>query len=173
MVHFVAQLAPALAVGSTFSGFLCPPDKLHHSVCVCESFITLCCSGLCIFSLQTLNLIMEIKSVNPKGNQPWIFIRRTDSWSWISNTFATQYEELTPWKRPWCWERVKWGEGDNRRWDGWMAIPTWWTWVWASSGSWWWTGKPGVLQSMGSQRVGHNWETELNWTREEKSFMRE
>ena len=66
------------------------------------------------------------------------------------------------WKRPWCWERLKaGGEGDDRRWDGWMASPTWWTWVWASSGSWWWTGRPGVLQSMGLQRVRHDWETEL------------
>ena len=56
------------------------------------------------------------------------------------------------------------GEGDDRGWDGWMASPTQWTWVWASSGSWWWTGKPGVLQSMGSQRAGHYWATELNWT---------
>jgi len=55
------------------------------------------------------------------------------------------------------------GEGDDRGWDGWMASPTWWPWVWASSGSWWWTGKPGVLQSMGSQRVRHDWTTELNW----------
>ena len=57
------------------------------------------------------------------------------------------------------------GEGDDRRWDGWMASPTQWTWVWCpSSGSWWWTGRPGVLRSMGLQRVGHNWVTELNWT---------
>ena len=56
------------------------------------------------------------------------------------------------------------GEGDDRGWDGWMASPTWWTWVWANSGSWWWTGKPGVLHSMGSQRVGQDWATELNWT---------
>ena len=55
------------------------------------------------------------------------------------------------------------GEGDNRGWDGWMASPTQWTWVWVSSGRWWWTGKPGVLQSMGSQRVGHNWATEPSW----------
>ena len=54
-------------------------------------------------------------------------------------------------------------EGDDRGWDGWMASPTQWTWVWASSGSWWWTGKPGVLQSLGSQRVRHDWVTELNW----------
>ena len=66
-------------------------------------------------------------------------------------------------KRPWWWERLKAvREGDNRGWDGWMASPTQWTWVWASSGSWWWTGKPGVLQSMGSQRVRHDWGTELN-----------
>ena len=67
-------------------------------------------------------------------------------------------------KRPWCWERLKAGEGDDRGWDCWMASLTQWTWIWVNSGSWWWTGRPGVLQSMGSQRVGHNWVTELNWT---------
>ena len=67
------------------------------------------------------------------------------------------------WKRPWCWDRLKArGEGDDRGWDGWMASPTWWTWVWVNSGSWWWTGRPGVLQSMESLRVRHDWETELN-----------
>ena len=86
-------------------------------------------------------------------------------WSWNSNTLATWCEELTYWKRPWCWERLKaGGEGEDRGWDGWMASPTQWTWVWASSGNWWWTGKAGVLQSMGSQRTGHDWVTELNWT---------
>ena len=55
-------------------------------------------------------------------------------------------------------------EGDDRRWDGWMASLTRWTWVWVNSGSWWWTGRPGVLWFMGSQRVGHDWATELNWT---------
>ena len=68
-------------------------------------------------------------------------------------------------KRPWIWERLKaGGEGDSRRWDGWMASPTQWTWVWAGSRSRWSTGKPGVLQSMGSKKVGHNWATELNST---------
>ena len=67
--------------------------------------------------------------------------------------------------RPWCWERWKaGGKGDDRGWDGWMVSPTRWTWVWASSVCWWWTGKPDVLQSMGLQRVGHDWATELNWT---------
>ena len=84
--------------------------------------------------------------------------------NWNSNTLATWCEELTHWKRPWCWERSKAGvEGDDRGWDSWMESLTQWTWVWASSGSWWWTGKPGVLQSMGLQRVRHDWATELNW----------
>ena len=85
-------------------------------------------------------------------------------WSWNSNTLATWCEELIPWKRPWCWERLKVGEGDNRGWDGWIASPTQWTWVWVNSGSWWWTGRPGVLQSMESQRIRHDWATKLNWT---------
>ena len=71
-------------------------------------------------------------------------------------------EELTHLKRPWCWERLKVGEEDNRGWDGWMVSPIQWTWVWVNSGSWWWTEKPGVLQSMELERVGHNWATELN-----------
>ena len=67
-------------------------------------------------------------------------------------------------EKTWCWERLKvGGEGDHREWVGLMASPTGWTLVWVSSGSWWWTGKPGMLQSMGSQRVGHDWATELNW----------
>ena len=62
------------------------------------------------------------------------------------------WEQMTHWKSPWCWERFKTGgEGYHRGWDGWMASPTQWTWVWASFQSWWWTGRPGVLQSMGSQ----------------------
>ena len=90
-------------------------------------------------------------------------------WSWNSNTSATWCKELTHWKRPWCWERLKKaGEGDDRGWDGWMVSPTQWTWVWVNSGSWWWTGKPGVLQSMGSERVRHDWATELTWTELEK-----
>ena len=86
-------------------------------------------------------------------------------WSWNSNALATWWEEPTHWKRPWCWEILKAGvEGDDRGWDGWMASLTGWTWVWVSSGSWWWTGKPDMLQSMESQTVGHDWATELNWT---------
>ena len=86
-------------------------------------------------------------------------------WSWNFNTFATWCEELTHWKRPWCWERQKaGGEGDDRGWDGWMASLMWWTWVYVGSRCWWWTGRPGMFWFMKSQRVGHDWATELNWT---------
>ena len=86
-------------------------------------------------------------------------------WSWNSNTLPTWCKEMTHWKRHWCWERLRaGGEGDDRGWDGCMASLTQWTWVWMDSGSWWWTGRPGVLWFMGSQRIGHDWVTELNWT---------
>ena len=105
----------------------------------------------------------EIQPIHAKGDQSWVFTGRTDFWSWNSNTLATWCEELTHLKRPWCWERLRaGGEGDDRRWDGWMTSPTQWTWVLVNSGSWWWTGRPGVLRSMRSQRVGHDWATELN-----------
>ena len=81
-------------------------------------------------------------------------------WTANSSTLATWCKELTYWKRSWCWERLKvGGEGDDREWDGWMTSPAQWTCVWISSGSWWWTGRPGMLQSMGLQRVGHAWAT--------------
>ena len=100
----------------------------------------------------------EIQPVHPKGNQSRVFTGR----NWNSNTLATWWEELIHWKRPWCWESLKVErEGNDRGWDGWMASPTQWTWVWVNSKSWWWTGRPGVLQSMGLQRVGHDWATEL------------
>ena len=103
-----------------------------------------------------------LKEISPECSlEHWMFI---GCWSWNSNTLATWCKELTHWKRPWCWERLKaGGEGDDRGWDGWMASLTWWTWVWINSGSWWWTGRPGMLQCVGSPRVRHNGETELNW----------
>ena len=86
-------------------------------------------------------------------------------WSWDSNTLATWFKELTHWKRPWCWEGLgAGGEGDDRGWDGWMASLTRWAWVCVNSRNWWWTERPGMLRFMGSQRVGHDWKTELNWT---------
>ena len=107
----------------------------------------------------------EIQPVHPKGNQSVLDVHWKDwYWSWNSSTFTTSFEELPQWKRPWCWKGLgAEGEGDDRGWDGWMASPTQWTWVWVNSGSWWWTGRPGMLRFMGSQRVGHDWATELNW----------
>ena len=100
----------------------------------------------------------EIKPVNAKGNQSWIFIGRTDS----------EAEVLTLWPpdvRNWVTGKAPDTKKDWRRrrrgWDGWMASLTQWTWVWASFRSWWWTGRCGVLPSMGSQRIGHDWVTEL------------
>ena len=85
--------------------------------------------------------------------------RRADS---FEKTLRKKKKEK---KRPWCWERLRvGGEGDDRGWDGWMALPSQWTWFWVNSRSWWWTRRPGVLRFMGSQRVGHDWVTELNWT---------
>ena len=81
----------------------------------------------------------------------------------VDHILATWCKKLTHLKRPWCWERLTaGGEGDDRGWDGWMASPTWWTWVWVNSGSWWWTGRPSVLKSMGSQGVRPDWATDLN-----------
>ena len=90
---------------------------------------------------STLSILKEI---NPDIHwQDWC-------WRWNSNTLATWYEEPIYWKRPWCWEKLKaGGEGDDRGWDGWMASLTQWTWVWASSGRWWRTGKPGMLRTTG------------------------
>ena len=83
-------------------------------------------------------------------------------WGWSSSTLATWCKEPTHWKILWCWEILRaGGEGGNRGRGGWMASLTQWTWVWSSSGSWWRTGKPVMLQSMGSQRAGHDWATEL------------
>ena len=99
----------------------------------------------------------EIQPVHPKGDQ--------SCWSWNSTTLATSCKELTHWKIPWCCKALGVGEkGDNRGWDGWMASLTRRTLVWVNSGSWWWTGRPGVLRFMGLQIVRRNWVTELNWT---------
>ena len=105
----------------------------------------------------------EIQPVHPKGNWSWIFIGRTDAEAetpilWPCDAKTDSFENTLMLGKI---------EGRRRRWpqriDGWMASPTRWTWVWASSANRWWTRKPGVLQSLGSQRVGHDWVTELTW----------
>ena len=87
----------------------------------------------------------EIQPVYPKGNQSWIFIGGTDAEAETPILWPPDAKNWTHWKRPWCWERLKAGEGDDRGWGGWMALLTQWTWIWVGSRSWWWIGKPGVL----------------------------
>ena len=108
------------------------------------------------YSLEGLMLKLQLQYF---GHLMW------RCWSWNFNTLATWCEELTHWKWPWCWERLKVGGGGNDRgWDGWIASPAQRIWIWVSSVSWWWTGKPAVVQSMGLQRVRQDWAIELNWT---------
>ena len=114
---------------------------------------------------KTLESPLDCKQVQPVHPKVLNIHWKDRRWSWNFNTLATWCQEITHLKRPWCWERLRaGGEGDNRGWDDWMASLTQWTWVWVNSGSWWWTGRPGMLQSMGSQRVRHDWTAELNWT---------
>ena len=107
----------------------------------------------------------EIQQVHSRGNQSWIFFERNDAEAETPIPWPPDGKNWLIWKRPWYWERLRaGGEGDDRGWYGWMASPTQWRWVWVNSGSWWWTGRPGVLESMGSWRVGHDWVTKLSWT---------
>ena len=106
----------------------------------------------------------EIKPGNPKGSQSWLFIGRTDAEAEAPMLWPPDTKNWLLRSNPEGWERLKaGGEGENRGWDGWMASPTRWAWVWVNTGSWWWTGRPGVLRFMESQIVGHDWATELNW----------
>ena len=107
---------------------------------------------------------LETKHPNHWTNQPWDFFGRNDA---KAETPVLWPPHAKSWLigKDWCWEGLgTGGEGDDWGWDGWMASLTRWTWVWVNSGSWWWTGRPGMLRFMGSQRVGHDWMTELNWT---------
>ena len=106
----------------------------------------------------------EIQPVYSEGDQLWDFFGRNDA---KAETPVLWQPHVQSWLigKDWCWEGLRaGGEGDDRGWDGWMASLTWWTWIWVNSGRWWWTGRPGVLQFMGSQRVRHPLAIELNWT---------
>ena len=106
----------------------------------------------------------EIQPIHSEGDQPWAFFAR------MMLKLKLQYFGHLMWRVDSLEKTLILGgiggrgEGDDRGWKGWMASLTWWTWVWVNSGSWWWTGRPGVLQFMGLWRVGHDWVTELNWT---------
>ena len=106
----------------------------------------------------------EIQPIHSEGDQPWDFFGRNNA---KAETPELWLYHVKSWLigKDWCWEGLgAGGEGNDRGWDGWMASPTRWTWVWVNSGSWWWTGRPGMLRFMGSQIVVHDWATELNWT---------
>ena len=106
----------------------------------------------------------EIQPVLPKGDQSWVFIGRTDVEAEAPILWPPDVKIWLIWKDPDSGKDSGQEEKGMTGWDIWMASPTQWTWVWVNSGSWWWTGRPGVLQFMGLQRVGHDWSTELNWT---------
>ena len=104
----------------------------------------------------------EIQQVHPKGVhwKSWVSIGRIDFEAETPIFWPPDAKSWLILKRPWCWERLRvGGKGNDRGWDGWMASPTQWTWVWVDSGSWWWIGRPGVLRFVGLQRVGHDWAT--------------
>ena len=123
-------------------------------------------------SWESLGSPKEIQPVHPKGNQSWIFTGRTDAETETAILWPPDGKNWLIWKDP-DWERLEaGGEGDDRGWDSLMASPTQWTWVWVNSRSWWWTERPGILQSIGSQRVRHDWVTELNWTEYQRQVMK-
>ena len=148
------------------------PTKVHLIKAMVFPVVVYVCEGWTIKKAECQKIdaiepwcwrrLLRVPWTTRKSNQSILNIHWKDwCWNWNSNTLATWCEELTQWKRPWCWERLKvGGEGGDRGWDGWMASPTRCTWVWASSRSWWWTGKPGMY-SPGDHRVRHNWVTEL------------
>ena len=109
------------------------------------------------------------ESLGLQGDQPWDFFGRTDAKAETPVLWPPHAKSWLYGKRLWCWEGLgAGGEGDDRGWDGWIASSTQWMWIWVNSRSWWWTGRPGVLRFMGSQRVRHDWATERNWTEGDK-----
>ena len=115
--------------------------------------------------LKTLESPLDCKEIQPvhSKDQSWVFFGKNYAKAEIPVVWPPHANSLLIGK-DWCWEGLGAGrKGDDRGWDGWMASPTRWTWVWVNSRSWWWTGRPGVLWFMGSQRLRHNWGTELNW----------
>ena len=149
--------------------------RVHVSLSILVSLVCMPSSGIAgsygridAFELWCWRRLLRISWTARRSNQAILKeINPGISLEGMMLKLKLQYscEDLTHWKRLWWWEGLgAGGEGDDRGWDGWMASLTRWTQVWVNSGSWWWTGRPGVLRFMGSQRVGHDWATELNWT---------
>ena len=106
----------------------------------------------------------EIQPVHPKGDQSWVFIGRTDIEAETPILWPPDATSWLIWIDPDAGKKLTaGGEGGDWGWDGWRSSLTRWTWAWVNSGSWWWTGRPGVLRFMVSQRIRHDWATELNW----------
>ena len=132
-----------------------------------KSWVPKNCCFWTVMLEQTLESPLDCKKIQPvhsKGDQPWDFFGGNDTKAetpvlWPSHVKSWLIGKDCDAGRDWARKRR-----GQRGWDGWMASPTRWTWVWVNFVSWWWTGRPGVLRFMGSQRVGHNWATELNWT---------
>ena len=112
-------------------------------------------------TLESPLVCKKIQLVNPKGNQSWIFTERSEAKAETPVLWPPYVKNQLIGKDPDAGKDWRQEEEDDRRWDGWMASPTLWTWVWVQSRSWWWTGKPGVFQSVASQRVREDWATEL------------
>ena len=120
----------------------------------------------CFWTVVYWRRLLKVPWTARRSNQ-WILNKISPEYSLegLMLKLKLQYFGHPMWRAIWCWERLKaGGQGDDRGQDGWMASLTQWTWIWVSSSSWWWTGRPGMLQCMGSQRVGYDWVTELNRT---------
>ena len=135
----------------------CESWKSFHK----ESWVpkNLCFWTVVLKTLESPLDCKEIQPVHPKGDQAWMFIGRANVEAETPILWPPGVKSWFIWKDPDAEGRRR---RDDRGWDGWMASPTQWTWVWVNSRSWWWTGRPGVLWFIGSQRVGYDWVTQLN-----------
>ena len=128
------------------------------------------CRSIDAFEVWCWRRLLRVPWTARRSNQSILKISHGCSLEGMMLKLKLQYFGHLMWRvdslrRLWCWEGLgAGGEGDGRGWDGWTASPTQWTWVCVNSGSWWWTGRPGMLWFMGSQRIRHDWATELNWT---------